>query len=82
MNQLKIAPKERMQIARVQIVTAITEILNENPLERLSKAEIERRLGNPEIHDLTSYIQELVKSGQLLAEKSPNGREWEYRVGD
>ena len=87
MSQLaQLSPKEKAQTGMILIKTAIGEILSENKDRWLGRNQIEESLGLWSEYGSGTYgavasmfLDELVKEGDVVARRDPDGRTWLYR---
>lgn len=88
MSQLSnLSPKEKAQTGMILIKTAIGEILSENKDRWLGRNQIEEALGlwseyGSGIYGAIAsmFLDELVKEGELVSRRDPDGRTWLYRT--
>ncbi len=88
MSQLsELSPKEKAQTGMVLIKTAIGEVLAENRDRWLGRNQIEESLGLWSEYGSGTYgavasmfLDELVKEGEVISRRDPDGRTWLYRT--
>ncbi|MFM2125042.1 MAG: hypothetical protein RL328_1493 [Acidobacteriota bacterium] len=88
MSQLsKLSPKEKAQTGMILIKAAIGEILLENQDRWIGRNQIEEALGLWSEYGSGTYgavasmfLDELVKEGDIIAQRQPDGRTWVYRT--
>ncbi len=81
------SPKEKAQTGMILIKTALGEILAENKERWLGRNQIEEALGlwseygNGTYGAVASmFLDELVKEGDAVSRRDPDGRTWLYRT--
>jgi hypothetical protein len=87
MTQLsQLSPKEKAKTGMILIKTAISQILSENTDRWLGRNQIEESLGLWSEYGSGTYgavasmfLDELVKEGDVVAQRQPDGRTWLYR---
>lgn len=87
MSQLaQLSPKEKAQTGMFLIKAAIGEILSENKDRWLGRNQIEESLGLWSEYGSGTYgavasmfLDELVKEGDVVARRDPDGRTWLYQ---
>ena len=88
MSQLSnLSPKEKAQTGMILIKTAIEEALGENKDRWLGRNQIEEALGLWSEYGSGTYgavasmfLDELVKEGEVVSRRDPDGRTWLYRT--
>ena len=82
----KLSPKEKAQTGIILIKTAIGDVLDENKDRWLRRNEIEESLGLWSQYGSGTYgavasmfLDELVKEGDVVSRRDPDGRTWLYR---
>jgi len=82
-----LSPKEKAQTGMVLIKTAIEEVLAENKDRWLGRNQIEEALGLWSEYGSGTYgavasmfLDELVKEGEVVSRRDPDGRTWLYRT--
>jgi hypothetical protein len=88
MSQLsELSPKEKAQTGMILIKTAIGEALAENQGRWLGRNQIEEALGLWSEYGSGTYgavasmfLDELVKEGDVVSKRDPDGRTWLYRT--
>jgi hypothetical protein len=83
----KLSPKEKAQTGIILIKGAIGEILAENNDRWLGRNQIEEALGLWSEYGSGTYgavasmfLDELVKEGEVVSRRDPDGRTWLYRT--
>ena len=84
----KLSPKEKAQTGIILIKTAIGEVLGENKDRWLRQKQIEEFLGLWSEYGSGTYgaiasmfLDELVKEGDVVSRRDPDGKTWLYRAG-
>jgi len=88
MSQLsQLSPKEKAQTGMMLIKTAIGQILSENKELWVGRNQIEEALGLWSEYGSGTYgavasmfLDELVKEGEVVTRRDPDGRTWLYRA--
>ena len=82
-----LSPKEKAQTGMILIKTAIGEVLEENKDRWLRRDQIEESLGLWSEYGSGTYgavasmfLDELVKEGEVVSRRDPDGRTWLYRT--
>jgi hypothetical protein len=82
-----LSPKEKAQTGMILIKTAIEEALTENKDHWLGRNQIEEALGLWSEYGSGTYgavasmfLDELVKEGEVVSRRDPDGRTWLYRT--
>jgi hypothetical protein len=82
-----LSPKEKAQTGMILIKTAIGEVLAENTDRWLRRNQIEDALGLWSEYGSGTYgavasmfLDELVKEGEVVSRREPDGRTWLYRT--
>ncbi len=83
----KLSPKEKAQTGMFLIKTAIGEVLAENKERWIRRNQIEESLGLWSEYGSGTYgavasmfLDELVKEGEVVSRRDPDGRTWLYRT--
>lgn len=88
MSQLsQLSPKEKAQTGMHLIKAAIAEVLTDNADRWIGRNQIEESLGLWSEYGSGTYgavasmfLDELVKEGDIIARREPDGRTWVYQA--